>query len=64
MGTATPPPLDVDGVEEVAPEFLGGVASQASRFELAAFQTAVLELILDVEVPEWTALCVVGDGGA
>jgi hypothetical protein len=62
-GVATPTPVDCVRVEDVTTEHLGGVAGHASRFELAAFQTAVLELILDIQVPEWTAITVVWDGG-
>jgi hypothetical protein len=52
-------PVDVARIEDVTTEHLGG----ASRWELAAFQSAVLELVLDIEVPEWTAIAVVWDGG-
>jgi hypothetical protein len=45
---ATPPPVDCVRVEDVTSEHLGS----ASRFELAAFQTACLEFVLDVDVPE------------
>ena len=52
-------PVDCARVDDVTEEHLGG----ASRFELAAFQTACLELILDITVPEWTAICVIWDDG-
>ena len=56
-------PIDVDRVQDVTAEHLGGVASQASRFELAAFQMAVYEYAQAVEVPLWTAILLVYDGG-
>ena len=56
---ATPTPVDCARVEDVTTEHLGG----ASRWELAAFQTACLELVLDLTVPEWTAICVTWDDG-
>lgn len=56
-GVATP--VDVHRVEDVTQEHLGG----ASRYELAAFQTAVMEYILDAEVPTWTAIAVIWDAG-
>jgi hypothetical protein len=56
-GMATP--VDVARVEDITQEHLGG----ASRFELAAFQIAVLEYMLDAPVDEWTAICVVWDDG-
>jgi hypothetical protein len=59
----TPPPRDVARIEDVTEAYLGGVASQASPVEPAAIQAAVLELVLDVDVPEWTAIAVVWDGG-
>ena len=39
------------------------MASQASRFELAAFRGAVLECMLDAEVPLRTAIAVIYDAG-
>jgi hypothetical protein len=54
-----PTPIDVARVEDVTEEHLGG----ASRFELAAFKLAVYEDELAAEVPIWTALAVVWDGG-
>jgi hypothetical protein len=56
---ATPSPIDVARVEDVTTEHLGG----AARYELAAFKLAVWEYQLAAEVPEWTALAVVWDGG-
>ena len=47
---ATLSPVDCVRVEDVAEAHLGG----ASRFELAAFPTAVLGDLLDAEVPTWT----------
>jgi hypothetical protein len=48
-------PIDVDRVEDVTEEHLGG----ASTYELAAFKLAVWEYQTDAEVPIWTALAVV-----
>jgi hypothetical protein len=56
---ATPTPVDVDRVEDVTEEHLGG----ASRFELAAFQLTVWEYQQAAHVPPWTAIAVVWDGG-
>jgi hypothetical protein len=58
-----PTPVDCARVDDVTTEHLGGVASQASRWELAAFQTACLEDILDAHVHLWTAVAVIWDGG-
>jgi hypothetical protein len=54
-----PTPVDCARVEDVTTEHLGG----ASRWELAAFQTACLELVLDITVDEWTAIGVIWDAG-
>jgi hypothetical protein len=52
-------PVDCVRIEDVTQEHLGG----ASRFELAAFQTAVLEYVLDAHVSIRTATLVIYDEG-
>ncbi len=52
-------PLGVDRVEDVTSEHLDG----ASEYELAAFQTAVMEFVLDAEVPVWVAITIIWDAG-
>jgi hypothetical protein len=53
-------PVNVARTEAVTQAHLGG----ASRVAPAAAQTAVMEYVLDAEVPVWTAIAVVWDGGA
>jgi hypothetical protein len=48
-------PVDVARLEDVTTEHLGGVASQAATYELAAFQTAVLDLAPDTLRDELSA---------
>jgi hypothetical protein len=51
-------PPDVLRVEDVTPELLG-----ATERELAAFRTAALQVVLDLEVSERTAILLLyGDG--
>jgi hypothetical protein len=54
-------------IEDVTEAHLGGVASQASRFERvafrAAFRVACLDDILGAQVEQWTALGVIWDAG-
>ena len=60
---ATPSPIDVARPEDVTEEHLGGVASQASQYELVAFQMAVYEYGQAAEVDLWTAIAVMWDEG-
>ena len=54
-----PLPPSVRNVEDLTAELLGG----ATPMELAAFRTAALETVLDLEVAERTAILLLfGDG--